>query len=293
MRRLVRRVQRLVIGPGPILDVRGFVDLSREVYPLAGQEPLPARSDLEERVRAGTAIRGNCPVCGKPHLFQRFTENLRDSGRCSGCGSSNRNRQLASFLRRRLGLPALGSIVLPETTRLYNAEANGPLHRALRHAPGYVCSEYFGPDVAGGSHVDGIRHEDLQRLSFPNESFDVVLTSDVLEHMPDPYAAHREIFRTLKRGGRHLFTVPFAVGAAADDQRARMEGGKTVYLKEKLWHVDPIRPDEGVLVWTIFGMEMLTRLERIGFVARMWILYEPRHGIIGPENTVFEALRPN
>jgi hypothetical protein len=91
-------------------------------------------------------------------------------------------------LRRRLGLPALGSIVLPETTRLYNAEANDPLHRALRGAPGYVCSEYFGPDVAGGSHVDGIRHEDLQGLSFPNESFDVVLTSDVLEHMPDPYA---------------------------------------------------------------------------------------------------------
>jgi hypothetical protein len=64
-----------------------------------------------------------------------------------------------------------------------------------------------------------------------------------------------------------------------------------VFLKEKLWHADPLRPEEGVLVWTIFGMEMLGRLMEIGFKPRMWILHEPRHGIVGENNPIFEARR--
>jgi hypothetical protein len=52
-----------------------------------------------------------------------------------------------------------------------------------------------------------------------------VLTSDVLEHVADAYSAHGEIFRVLRSGGRHIFTVPFA-GTDKDDVRAhRVNGG--------------------------------------------------------------------
>ena len=126
-------------------------------------------------------------------------------------------------------------------------------------------------------------------MSFPDSSIDLILSSDVLEHMPDPYAAHAEIHRVLHTGGRHIFTVPFIVDAPEDDVRARLEDGKTVHLKEQLFHGDPIRPDEGVLVWTIFGMEMLTKLNQMGFETTMWLMHEPVHGILGDGNSIFEA----
>ncbi|WP_430229759.1 class I SAM-dependent methyltransferase [Paraburkholderia tropica] len=159
--------------------------------------------------------------------------------------------------------------------------------------PSYQFSEYFGTDIAKGSEVRGIRHEDLQDLSFSDSSFDLVLSSDVLEHMPRPYDAHREIFRTLKPGGRHIFTVPFYPWEALDEVRASERSGEIEYFGEKLYHGDPVRPGEGVLVWTIFGMEMIVELARIGFVVSYWNIHDPTKGIIGPWSIVFDARKPD
>jgi len=197
-------------------------------------------------------------------------------------------------------VPATGSLYLPPTGELafregftiYNAESSGPLHARLARHAGYVCSEYFGDAHQGGTIINGIRHEDLRQLSFADASFDLVLSSDVLEHMPSPYDAHRDIFRVLKPGGRHIFTVPFNAQALDDDVRARLVDGRIEYLAEALYHGDPVRPDEGILVWTIFGTRMMQTLEAIGFVASAWNLYEPESGIIGPGNIVFEAHKP-
>ena len=86
--------------------------------------------------------------------------------------------------------------------------------------------------------------------------------------MPAPYDAHREIFRVLKPGGRHIFTVPFDPLTVKDDVRAMLENGQIRYFAEKLYHGDPVRPGEGILVWTIFGTEMMRKLESIGFIAK-------------------------
>jgi len=238
------------------------------------------------------ALVGVCPVCGNETEFIDFSENMRESGRCVVCGSSNRQRQMAWMLRRRLYLPPIGKLVFREGFTIYNAESSGPLHARLAEHTDYMCSEYFGDGHQSGEIINGIRHEDLRQLSFGDAAFDLVLSSDVLEHMPSPYDAHRDIFRVLKPGGRHIFTVPFNAGAEADDVRARMVDGRIKYLAEPLYHGDPIRPDEGILVWTIFGTEMMQKLETIGFVASAWNLYEPESGIIGSGNIVFEARKP-
>ncbi len=248
---------------------------------------------MEQWVLAGNPVVGACPVCGDRRvLFRGFTDNLRESGACSRCGSSNRQRQMAFALRASLGLAQSGRLTLPTGCRLYSAEANGPLHRTLADAPGYACSEYWGETYAPGTIVNGVRHEDLERLSWPDAGFDVVLSSDVLEHVADAYRAHREIFRVLGPGGRHIFTVPFMDGAARDDVRARLVDGRIEYLAEKLYHGDPVRPDQGVLVWRIFGAEMLTRLQAIGFATEVLRLHEPHHAILGDNAFVFVARKP-
>jgi SAM-dependent methyltransferase len=246
----------------------------------------------EQWALAGNLLAGDCPVCGtRDVLFCGLTANLRETGACSQCGASNRQRQMALALRTGLGIAPVGRLALPNGFRLYSAEANGPLHTVLADSPGYICSEYWDDTQTPGASANGVRHEDLQRLSFADNTFDIVLTSDVLEHVDDAYQAHSEILRVLRPGGRHIFTVPFS-GDAHDDVRARRVDGRIEYLAEPMYHGDPMRPDQGVLVWRVFGAEMLTRLRAMGFMTTEMHLHEPAHGIIGDNALVFVASKP-
>jgi SAM-dependent methyltransferase len=79
--------------------------------------------------------------------------------------------------------------------------------RLTKEAPAYTTSHYY-PGADPGKIVKGVRCEDLEHLSFDNESFDLHITQDVFEHLFDPAAAFREIARTLRPGGAHIFTTP-------------------------------------------------------------------------------------
>lgn len=237
-----------------------------------------------------------CPLCGHVSVAIRFGDNLRDSGNCIRCRGTNRQRQLAWVLLQSLlpgpipspGLRAVAAL----TTRIFNAEANGPLHKALAGTAGYSCSEYIDDHHGPGTSVGGTRHEDLQALSFADKSFDVVITSDVLEHVPDPYRAHREIFRVLDDGGSHVFSVPFLESEPLDQERARLTPeGNVVHLLEPQYHTDPLRK-EGVLVYRLFGLEMIVKLAQIGFSTKLYNVRSPRHGIYGQNAFVFTAQKP-
>jgi ubiquinone/menaquinone biosynthesis C-methylase UbiE len=53
-----------------------------------------------------------------------------------------------------------------------------------------------------------IRQADLTAIPFPDESFDVALLNEVLEHVPDEHAVLSEIHRILRRGGRIFVFSP-------------------------------------------------------------------------------------
>lgn len=245
-----------------------------------------------ERKFVNQVLRGHCPICGHSGAFTAFSENVRESGTCSKCGSTNRQRLMAMALLQCTGLSPTDGLSSLSSLRIHNTESGGPLHQQLIQSPQYTFSEFFGPEFVGGTYHRGIRHENLTALSFSDESIDVMLSSDVMEHMPDPYQGHRDIFRVLKHGGRHVFTVPFYPWEVLDDKRARIVGETIEYYGEKLYHGDPVRPDEGILVWTIFGLEMLVRLAEIGFQPRVWEVNAPEYGIVGSGCYVFDAYKP-
>lgn len=239
---------------------------------------------------------GFCPVCGQLAIMVFWGSNFRETGLCINCRSTCRQRQIAYILCKSLAswknisISSLSSLRKYSELAIYNTEASGSLHRQLATMPCYVCSEYFGVRHSPGEMVKSVLHEDLANLSFPDNSFDVVLSSDVLEHVPLPYRAHQEVFRVLKPGGRHIFTVPFHLTGYPDEVLAELDGEKLELLKPPIYHQDPLST-KGILVYTIFSLEMLLKLHEIGFRTHMYLLYHPVLGILGPNGIIFEGIK--
>jgi SAM-dependent methyltransferase len=263
--------------------------------------PISVDPGLVDRavIRLGAIAPMRCPVCGRLSAATGFSDNLRETGRCRRCGSTNRNRQLALVAAQAASeqsgraVSSLADLRALPNFVVYNTEAQGALHDQLHDMSGYLCSEYLGPDHEAGEVVGDTVHQDLTALSFGDESIDLVLSSDVLEHVPDPYQAHREVQRVLRPGGHHVFTVPFHFREHThlDDVRARLDAnGQPELLADALYHDDPVRP-EGVLVYTIFGLEMVVRLAELGLFTRMYTLWNPYHGIVGANALVFDAIK--
>lgn len=63
-------------------------------------------------------------------------------------------------------------------------------------------------DVAPGPEVTIVG--DIQRTAIPDNTYDVIICTQVLEHVANPFLAAAELYRILKPGGRLLLTVPSA-----------------------------------------------------------------------------------
>lgn len=80
-----------------------------------------------------------------------------------------------------------------------------------RYAPNYTASQFY-PDGKSGDRVGDFTNENLEALTFENNTFDLFITQDVLEHVFDPEKAVKEMVRVVKHGGYVIFTVPIFHG---------------------------------------------------------------------------------
>ena len=263
--------------------------------------PLEPKRHVFDRIAVKLGFAGvvRCTVCGALTSLRDPHENLRETCHCRSCGAKNRHRQIGLIAAQCVGQQlrqkcrSLRDVARMTDIAIYNTEARGPVHARLSSMSAYKCSEFIDPAAQSGDVIDGVMHQDLMRLSFDTGMFDLVLSGEVFEHVPDPYRAHGEVLRVLKPGGRHIFTVPFHQTGYHDEVRASADdSGETIHHKDPIYHYDPVKGEESALVYTIFGLEMLCRLKEIGFETRMYHLYKPRYGILGPNAVVFEAIRP-
>lgn len=163
----------------------------------------------------------------------RYTKYLREMGRSVADGSFALRRRHCNFCERRTWFLASGresrsirclgcratAISLsslkciqalplePARAAVYELSYHGPVFNWLRRRfADFHCSEYFAPQA--GAVVNGVRNEDVQRLTWPDGRFDLVSSTEVFEHVPDYRRGFEEVHRVLRPGGWFVFTVP-------------------------------------------------------------------------------------
>jgi SAM-dependent methyltransferase len=214
-------------------------------------------------------VAGSCDVCGHAGDYVHADLPTRENYQCGSCGASLRYRQQASAIAATYGRPgeplaqlagdgAFGGIAI------YEPGIIGPFRQFLEDLPGYVHS-YYWPETEVGKEHKGVRCEDLRGLTFGDESFDLVISSDIFEHVRGPLDAFAEIFRVLRPGGHHVFTVPLLWPfPSTTTTRVDYSGPEDKFLVPPEYHGCPTDP-AGSLVYTDFGMDLPEQLRELGF----------------------------
>jgi SAM-dependent methyltransferase len=158
-----------------------------------------------------------------------------------------------------------------------SSPSGGGSRKLRREAPGY--SSTFYPD------------EDLEHLSFTDESFDIFVTQDVLEHVLDTASAFSEIARVLRPGGAHVFTVPYWPDRDTVVRVARSATG-VIHLDDPVYHSDPGNP-EGALVVRDWGRDLADSVRgACGLGTEVIDIDDRRLGLEGEMKEVFVTAKP-
>lgn len=222
---------------------------------------------------AGRANRGYCPICEKPVTFVRHGEWLRDEYRCQSCRSTPRFRATILTLQRLF--PDWRSLSIHESS-----PGSPSSEKLARECPGYSSSQYF-PGIRPGSLHQGTMCQDLHALSFADGTFDMIVTQDVFEHIPDPSRGFAEVARVLKPGGAHVFTVPYYAGKQTFVRSRLKDDGAMVHFAPQEFHSNPVDRN-GSLVTTEWGDDLADFIfEASGMTTSIYHYHDPTHGLLG------------
>jgi SAM-dependent methyltransferase len=227
---------------------------------------------------------GFCIICNRSTLFLEVGPWLRDQYVCIGCRSIPRSRAIIHALTA--GFPNWRHL------QIHESSPGSPSSDLLRCEGLHYSSSQFFPGVLTGTCHHGERCEDLQNLSFPDESFDLFVTQDVFEHIPAPQKGYREVARVLKPGGAHVFTIPLYKGKPTLVRARLMEDGTLVKYLADDYHANPVDP-KGSLVTTEWGDDVADFIyEASGLKTEVLHYRDRRLGLDGEFLYVFISRKP-
>lgn len=240
----------------------------------------------------GSHDAGFCIACGNETLFTFSTPSLyRESLVCACCGATSRYRAIArgllGFLRRRVSADAssladLAAATVPAPVRAYDTQVpfayaiNAyPLPEILGRVPWIrIQTSVFRPSRPWGEAIaPDVTNENPEHLSFADSSLDVVIASDVLEHVRRDDLALKEIHRVLSPGGAFLFTVPH-VRTMRETLIRRLvvdpeDPSKDVDVLPPEYHGDAnSETGAGALAYRVYGTDLDERLDALAFDVR-------------------------
>ena len=258
----------------PLLRSRSMNDFTEARVLL--RDVIAARRQIEiDAIPFGSdvfTLPGTCACCKRRTDFQvsgmysshrlpdgRVFPNWREHLNCLACGLWNRVRASLQVLLQE-------SAPDPQAV-IYMTERITPTFQWLKaRFPNTKGSEYFPGAHRSGDFVGDIQHQDVQCLSFDDESLDYIVTFDVLEHVPHYQRALHEFFRCLRPGGTLMITVPFSWTSSEHQVRCELgEDGEIVHFMEPEYHGNPVDAEGGSLCFRYFGWQILSELHAVGF----------------------------
>ena len=137
-----------------------------------------------------------CPICKKKlDTFKPFGVNPRDNAQCPNCRSLERHRLIYLFVKNK--------------TNLFTSKL-----KMLHVAPERILALIF----KNKSNIDYLSVDlepdkamvkmDITNIKYPDNTFDVIFASHVLEHIPDDKKAMGELYRVLHPKGWAILQVP-------------------------------------------------------------------------------------
>ena len=138
-----------------------------------------------------------CPVCGaSARLFRQHGIIRRDDARCQHCGALERHRLLWQYITTQ--------------TNLFDGKPKKMLHVAPEGCFESRFREQLGDNYLTADLLNprAMVKMDITDIQYPDQSFDVIYCSHVLEHVLDDRRAMREFYRVLNDKGWAILLVP-------------------------------------------------------------------------------------
>ena len=259
-----------------LLEVNSWNERVTRILTLVGKEfarresahSRPAVADFDK-----DGYTDSCTVCGHAGYLRREERSIRETYRCGGCGASLRYREQArlildNFSREDSGhLADLVNEAEFQGLRIYEPGLIGPFRKLFHKLPGH-CNSYFWEDVPPGEFREDVQCQDLMNLTYEDNSFDLVLSSDIFEHVRKPFAGFQEVNRVLKPGGFHIFSIPSDHPMPFETvYRVDTSGPEDVYILPRHYHSAPMGGKS--LVYTDFGEDMVEIMAGDGIDLKM------------------------
>ena len=249
---------------------------------------------------------GKCNVCGNETRFYYTDPTLyRESLVCGECLTTSRYRSIARGILKAIQeltdikaaslvelQPAAENISFKiyDTQPAFYSDASAyPIPDLLSKCSSIESetSVYRPNEPLGFRLGPNFTNQNLEELTFPDNSFDLVITSDVMEHVRLDNRAHQEIRRVLKPGGVYLFTVPHFRHGPKTIVRVEVidpaDPTKDQFPMEKEYHGDANSEDRRALSYRAYGTDLDDFLSELGFAVEYCNEDFPEIGIMNTE----------
>ena len=191
---------------------------------------------IEHAVRNVSQEERFCPCCGT-HFVRPFRDfrGRRDS-QCPVCKTRERQRAVCLLLPQLLVQQTRVLMFAPQDMEQLIEKYT---HRHIQLTTADLYQE--GVDVRA----------DIQALPFADNTFDLILNSHVMEHIPNDLIAFSEQYRVLKWGSLVLFQAPITFSRNRTIDRSEVPAEEL-----RKWHKDHVRD---------YGGDFLDRAQSAGF----------------------------